>query len=202
MRVRVSQNTDMILKICEKHLLYEGLCQARWIRLRPAAQGWQPIAVPLTGDELSGATELIPRFGVFSIFVVNAGGQADIRGVKLIGPNHKDLLANGDFSHGLAQWFPSAGGYYLPWHIDNLYLEVLIERGVAGLVLSGSLMIAALSHLIFSVGPRRPMAAYLAASISGALLIGLMSSVMDVPRVAFLLYLLAFFSVHLTQEPN
>jgi hypothetical protein len=41
------------------------------------------------------------------------------------------------------------------------------------------------------------LAPYLAASLSGAMVVGLVSSVMDVPRVAFLWYWLAFLALQL-----
>jgi uncharacterized membrane protein YjjB (DUF3815 family) len=43
-------------------------------------------------------------------------------------------------------------------------------------------------------------APFLAASLSGGLIVGLVSSVMDTPRVAFMLCLLALFALALTQQ--
>jgi hypothetical protein len=47
---------------------------------------------------------------------------------------------------------------------------------------------------------RLPAAPFLAASLCGALLVGLVSSIFDVPRVAYLLQLLLVFSLLATNE--
>jgi len=132
--------------------------------------------------------------------VVNAGGVADFDNVRLIGPHRESLLENGDFSKGLVHWFPAAQAYFLPWHMDNLFLEVLFERGVAGLLLFAALMAYALWHLVFGRARALALSPYLAASLCAALLVGLVSSLMDVPRVAFLLYFLTLFSIQTAQE--
>ena len=47
----------------------------------------------------------------------------------LAGTDGRPLLRNGDFDRGLAHWLPAAQSYFVPWHIDSLALESLIERG-------------------------------------------------------------------------
>ena len=90
----------------------------------------------------------------------------------------------------------------MPWHIDNLYLEILIERGLAGLIPFFALMGYAFKRLVAASGQGVPIAAYLAASLGGALLVGLTGSLMDVPRVAFLLFLVTFFSIRVVGDPR
>jgi hypothetical protein len=198
--VRVQHTADVYLELCERHLLYDGSCQTAFIRNFPVNASWQTLAVSLQGPALAGGPWYAPRLGVFSLSVVNAGGVADFDQVSLIGSQREELIGNGNFSHGLAQWFPAAQHYFLPWHIDNLFLEVLIERGVAGLLLHAALMACALWHLVFGRARSQALSPYLAAALCAALLIGLVSSVMDVPRVAFLLQLLTLFSYQTAQE--
>jgi O-antigen ligase len=101
-------------------------------------------------------------------------------------------LRNGDFEHGLARWYPVARDDFLPWHIDSLPLEVLIERGTLGLTTLALLTGCALHALLAARNRGLTAAPFLAASLLGALLVGLVSSVLDAPRVAFLLlYLIA-----------
>ena len=110
------------------------------------------------------------------------------------------------FAQGLARWFPSARGYYVPWHIDSLWLEVLIERGVVAMGAFAVCMAVAVGCLVGAVLRRgtvvHPIAPFLAASLCGGLCVGLVSSVMDVPRVALLLLLLAIFSVEISNAPR
>lgn len=193
--VRVLETTDVYLQVCERHLLYERDCQAALLRIHPARTPWQRLVVPLQGGVFTQSAWYAPRLGMFSLSVVNQGGAADFDHVSLIGPGRNELLLNGDFSQGLARWFPAAQYYFLPWHIDNLYLELLIERGVAGLLLFSLLILCALWHLVLGAGRGLALSPYLVASLCGALLVGLFGSLMDVPRVAFLFYLLVFFSI-------
>lgn len=198
--VRVQKKADIYLELCERHLLYDGTCQTAFIRVRPVIASWQTLVVPLQGPDLTSDPWYAPRLGMFMLSVVNAGGVADFDNVSLIGPQRKELIGNGNFSHGLAHWLPAAQRYFLPWHIDNLFLEVLIERGVAGLLPVVALVAYALWHLVCGRARSQALSPFLAAALCAALLIGLVSSVMDVPRVAFLLHLLTLFSCQSVQE--
>ena len=199
---RTAQDADIRLKVCERHMIYEGACHYRFFKLRSLNGNWQQMGIPLRGRvsrEEASPQSTLPRFGVFSISVINAGGALELRNVRLTGPNGQDFLTNGDFSHGLAHWLGSAQSYYLPWHIDNLYLELLIERGAIGLVLMGLLAIVAVKPLASRDSGETAQRRFLLASLAGAALIGLVSNLMDAPRVAFLIFLVLLFTIQLAR---
>lgn len=202
-QVRVDAPTGVYLQLCERHLLYPARCQNAYLPLKPvadpAASPWQRITVPLQGPRFKDTPWYAPRLGMFSVMVLGAGAHADFRSIGLQSTNGQEQLSNRDFAQNLAHWFPAARFYFLPWHIDNLFLEVLVERGVLGSILWLALVGTALWQLVLGSARRQPLAPYLAASLCGVLLVGLVSSVMDVPRVAFLLFLLAFFALHLAR---
>lgn len=198
--VRVQQEAKVYVELCERHLLYDGRCQAAFIRVLPGKSAWQALALPLRGRDFAGRPWYAPRLGMLSLSIVNAGGVADFDNVRLIGPHREELLANGNFSKGLAHWFPAAQSYFVPWHMDNLFLEVLVERGMAGLLLLAALMAYAFWQLVLGRARSLPLSPYLAASLWAVLLVGLVSSLMDVPRVAFLAYLLTLFSIQTVKE--
>ena len=200
--IRARGTTDVYLRLCEMHLLYSRNCQVAWLRVKPGNADWHHLVARLRGPELDAGPLWAPRLGVFSIAVVNAGGVAEFDHFSLIGPDAIQALANRDFSLGMAHWFAAAQGYFVPWHIDNLYLELLIERGVLALLAFVLFMGFALRRLVGTAGRATPVAPFLAASLSGALCVGLVSSVMDVPRVAFLLFLIALFALEITGEAN
>jgi hypothetical protein len=193
--VRVHSPADVYLELCERHLLYDGSCQGAFIRVLPGKTEWQNMVLPLRGAALAGGPWYAPRLAMLSLSVANAGGAADFDNVRLMGTHPPQLLENGDFSRGMAHWFPAAQSYFVPWHIDNLFLEMLIERGGVGLLLFVTLVAYALWHLVLGRAQALAMSPYLAASLGAALLVGLVSSLMDVPRVAFLVYFLLFFSI-------
>nr|WP_315232555.1 hypothetical protein [uncultured Albidiferax sp.] len=200
LQVRVQRPVDVYLQLCERHLLYPARCQDGYVQLRPSTKVWQQLSVPLRGRNFTGGPWYAPRFGVLAVSIWGAGEHVDFQSIQLRTSRGKELLANADFADGPARWFPVARSYYLPWHIDNLYLELLIERGLLGLLLTLAVLGAALWSLVLGRARQPPLAPYLAASLSGVALVGLVSSVLDVPRVAFLLFFFAFFALRLGRQ--
>lgn len=193
--IRAQDKVDLHLELCERHLLYDGLCQTLFVRVLPRQATWQTLKLTLKGPALEDRPWYAPQLKFFSMSVVNAGGQADFDNVSLSQAQGPQWLENGEFSEGLSHWFPAAQSYFLPWHIDNVFLENLIERGVLGLLIFLALMGYALWQLLLGGAQKQALSPFLAASLCAALLVGSVSSVLDVPRVAYLLYLLLFFSI-------
>ena len=192
--VHVDKPVRLGVSVCAMHLLHEGACQRAEAEILPVAAPWQRISLPLAGPRLPGDIRALPT-AVFAITVLDANARVELGRVTLGDENVSDMLHNGDFSQGLAHWFPLAKNYFVPWHIDNFYLEVLIEQGVAGLATVLLLLASALATLLSTRHRESPAAPYLAASLVSALLVGTVSSLMDTPRVAFLLFFLALLSI-------
>ena len=200
--VRVRASAQLYVRVCEEHLLYARRCQAGLRALPATGSDWRHLSLVVAGQALSVGEPLWPRGGVFSLAVTNAGGAVEVASVALTAPDGTQLLRNGDFSNGLAHWLPTALGYYVPWHIDNLYLDVLVERGLPALLALAACAAIALRRLV-RAGPRGPaFAPFLAASVGGALCAGLVNSVMDVPRVAFLMLFIVIAGAQLGAEVN
>jgi hypothetical protein len=207
LRTRAETEADVRLKICEKHLIYEVNCHYRFVKIRPLPDGqWQALTIPLRGRTQARHASPLPRFGVFSVSVINAGGALAVQKIGIVDPGGKDILQNSDFSNGLSSWFSSSQSYYLPWHIDNVYLELLIERGLAALILMAAWGLIALNTLnasgalAQSPSGGQNLARYVAAALLGAATIGLVSSWMDVPRIAFLVFVLLFFLMQMSRN--
>jgi hypothetical protein len=99
----------------------------------------------------------------------------------------------------MAHWLPAAQSYFLPWHLDSLFVEHVVERGLVGLLIFLSLVMYAAWNMVFGPGSRLPFSPYLAASLFSVMVLGIASSVMDAPRVALLLYLVVFCSIQAAQ---
>ena len=200
MDIRTPIGAQVLVQLCERHLLYDWDCQDAFVQVGGRPGQWQHWMARLSGDKLSGGPWYARRMGILSVSVLGAGQSVDFYNLSLTADDGRELVVNGDFSSSLAHWFPAAQHYFLPWHIDNLYLEILIERGVAGLIVFLALVLWTLTRLLSRSGRAMPLSPYVAASLSGALSIGTVSSVMDVPRVAFLLLLLVFFALQSTHR--
>jgi hypothetical protein len=193
---------NLAVDLCEEHLLYERRCQGKLIHVVADDGAWQRFTVQLDGPSLSRGWWFAPRSGVLLLSLTRAGSVAEFSEVSLATPDGKEALTNRTFANGLAHWFPVAQSYFLPWHIDNLFLELLIERGVLGLVLFFSLLGSVFCVLLSGSQGEERFAAFLAASLFGALLVGSISSIMDAPRVAFLLLLVILISLQLREAPG
>ena len=200
MDIRTPIGAQVLVQLCERHLLYDWDCQDAFVHVAGRPGQWQHWMAQLSGDKLSGGPWYARRMGMLSVLVLGAGQSADFYNLSVTADDGRELVANGDFSSSLAHWLPAAQYYFLPWHIDNLYLEILIERGAAGLLVFLALVLWTLTRLLSRSGRAMPLSPYLSASLSGALWIGMVGSVMDVPRVAFLLFLLVFFALQLTHQ--
>lgn len=186
-------------RVCESHLLTDRRCQSAAVTLQGDA-GWQTLELQLHGPRL--AQDALPRMGVLALSVPR--GAVELRWAALYAGGEQ-LLANGAFREGRARWWPRAQEHFLPWHLDNLYLEQLVERGVPGLALflvlvglAGRRLVRALHDRDEAVAEAAP---FLGASLCGVLLVGLVSSVMDMPRVAWLLWLLLWLCALLPLRP-
>lgn len=193
---RAPTPVELRVELCERHLLYDGRCQGAWLHWSQPVDAWRSSTVTLGG---SAWRSDVRRGGVLSLSVVNAGGELQLAQVQLHAPDGQAQLSNPRFAAGLAQWYPSAQQYFLPWHIDNLYLEWVVETGLLGLAVFGALCLQAGRALLRS---RQPAAPFLAASLIAMLLVGAASSIVDVPRVAFLLLLALLLAPQLARPPG
>lgn len=190
-RVRLAYQAQpglrLLVSVCERHLIYDRRCQWRFIRhTADAAPAPLVREVDLFGDSLAPDTALARwREGFFSVSVLTPGAMVDIERLELFDPQGRQRLLNADFQQGPARWLPAAQGHFEPWHADNLYLEVLVERGAIVLA-------ALLGWLAWTTRSARrgllagePLAgAWLSAMVAIAAL-GMLISVTEVPRVAW-----------------
>lgn len=184
--VRTQQPVEVLVQVCERHLLYDRACIGKLVRVKPADGAWQTQEVLLMGPPINGTYRLL----TFDFSLQSAGASVDVDSLRLGDPRGENLLSNGEFSRNMAQWLPSAQSYFVPWHVDNLFLEWLIERGGVGLLLFCVVVGAFFLQVLLVPSHGGLLSPYLAAGVAGTLVVGLVSSVMDVPRVALLLYLL------------
>ncbi|HUP10372.1 MAG TPA: hypothetical protein VMU47_24680 [Caldimonas sp.] len=198
MDVRTRSDLRLFVSVCEMHLLYEGTCQRGEAHVMPSAE-WQRVVFAL-GEPLPAPAQWPPAQAVFSVGLASADSAAEIERVSLFSDGGENRLANADFSSGLAHWYPVTTDHFVPWHIDSLALELLIERGLLGLAAFSGLLAYAFSRLLGPGLRGSTPGAVLAASLLGALLVGVIDSVLDAPRVAFLLLFLTFLSIALSDS--
>lgn len=196
-RVRADENVQLHFEVCEKHLLYSQDCMISQVNVKGAAGVWQDIQVPLKGGSVSRGPWYAPRLLAFSMAMASRGGTAQIDDVALTGDKGQPLLANGDFADGMAHWFFSSDRHHMPWHIKSMVMNVLFDQGIVGVTLWGLLLASALWRTSFGRARQNSLAPALAASLVGFFLVGLFDSLLDVPRVAWLYYMLVLVALTL-----
>ena len=189
---RSSWPTMINAQLCIRHLIYQAACASRWMAV-PAGP-WRRLEFELDGRQTASASGDVPQLGFFSLAVAK-GGAVDVDKVVVLGRAGAPQLANGDFAKGGARWFPTGRYYYFPWHVDNLYLEILIERGLAGLLGFAALVGIALAGLTRPGARPRGFAGALAAALVGLCVIGAWGSVADAPRVMLVFWLVLWVSL-------
>lgn len=171
------------VRLCEQHLLYPRHCQERvlpWAGGRLEASAW---FAPMKRDVgISG--------GVFSLAVLTPGPGIWLKAAELIDPAGRQVLKNTNFSLGPRYWSTVARGNFLPWHIDNFFLEWLIERGCLGVAVGLCLVGWGLALAWRGLQRKEPLALIFGVSIMATLLLGALVSFIEIPRVALLWCLL------------
>lgn len=200
--VRSQKASRLLIRVCERHLLYDGNCQTTVVQVRPSAGQWLNVGSRLRGPILESGSGWERKRAVFSIGVLTTQTQVEFEQVQLMDPRGRDVLHNGNFSKQLSNWFPAAQRYYLPWHTDNLLVELLVERGVFGALVFAVLVFTAVHSLSTRMASQKSLAPILLASTVGMLCVGLVSSVLDVPRVSFLVLFVLFLALALNDEPR
>lgn len=199
-RVRLRAHSDepaeLVVSVCERHLLQEFRCQWQRVVLDASSQNpGEAIEIFLAGDSFEDRTprERL-RQGVLALMVAQPGTSIRLDSIELFDAAGRQVLQNADFADGLRHWFPMAVGQFEPWHTDNLYLDVLIERGAAGLLVLAIWVIWAGAGLWRDRRGADALAWVLAGSIVGMLSLGAVISVTEVPRVALILIILLWSS--------
>ena len=153
---------------------------------------WQHYEVPFDSKWLgAGAWLLRPPVQL----ELAASGTAtssviDVDNLSLRAPGGEELIANGRFTQANNYWFFSSDHHHLPWHIKSLALHVLVETGWCGALSLLALLSLAGLRLLRQATGGNPCALACAASLLGFLVVGLFDSLLDVPRIALLCYLM------------
>lgn len=193
-RLTVAQPTVLLFGVCERHVIYDRRCQ--WHRVQ-VAPGGQAIAGPQSGEtRLEGSPFdrdgplAASRPAMFTLSVLTPGAEVRVDRLELIDARGAQRLRNPDFAQGAQRWVATAQGRFEPWHVDNLYLEFYLERGLPGLLALLALMGLALwaAWRAFRVN-RHSAAVALGASAGAVALLGLLISAAELPRLMLLVWL-------------
>jgi hypothetical protein len=186
--------------VCEKQMLNSRQCA--WMDFSVPGDGqWHKLTRDFSSAEV-GAQGWMHRPPV-ELFFYNPGkaGVLDIDNVRLIDPDGRNVLCNGDFSRGGDCWYFKTHSH-LPWHIKNVWVHVLFEQGWLGLLAFAGLTALALTRLARAGWQGHRLAWAWLASLTGLLTVGTFDSLLDAPRLATLLLAFMLLGAGYDWEPS
>ncbi len=204
LRVRSRLPRDyVVVRICSKNILfpedYNPSCKIVEISLGKATGLWQEGNGTFTTGESSGAWyESWPTV----VLLNNPGERAvlDIDDVRLLDDEGRNYIVNGDFEQGGDRWLSYNDFRHLSLHIKNLWLNLYFEQGLLGLLGFLSACIYAFGQCIRHMRRGDRFAIVLAAGLAGFFTVGMFDSLLDVPRLSFIFYLLLLTAIIRTRE--
>ncbi|WP_313950565.1 O-antigen ligase family protein [Accumulibacter sp.] len=199
---RASQPAALGIRVCPQHLLYAVPCGHTAVVVHQGDQQWRRFSLSLTAQEVYSSSWRLPGLAFLALRLDGPAHFIDVDNLSIVDAQGRELLHNGDFSDGLAHWFFAGRHYFVPWHIDNLFLEMLIDQGAIGLLLLVVLLAMAFANLLGGRGRAHELAPYLLASLAACLVVGVFSSLLDMPRSAYLFFLLLCLALFLDAKPH
>ena len=131
-----------------------------------------------------------PKRMVFSLSLAGASeGAVAVKEVTVISPTGTSVIKNGDFEQGGDYWFAYNDFKHLSWHAKNFFVALYFSMGL--------MAACVLLCMVFSIA-QSALAAFrgdafsgaVATALSGFLLIGFTSTLLDVPGAMTLVLLL------------
>lgn len=179
----------LTLPICEKWMLYSSNCSWQSVKIRNDGEQWQNYSI----DVDTKVFPLHPWYSLrpvkFSMFNDTDGSLIAVTNISLRGDDGVELLSNGNFSAGMDHWF-FASDNHLPWHLENLWLQIYFEQGGFGL-LAFAMLIAHTCAALWKRQREGELYAWaLAAGLVAFLTLSSFDSLFDFPRMSTLFYFL------------
>lgn len=181
-----AKSAALTVPVCEKALLYSFTCAWNTIRLKSTPGKWQRWEVHIKTDNFGPPGSLLKRPVKLSMFNQNKANVIDVDNVKLLDRQGNNLVRNGDFSNGMQFWFFSTDSH-LAWHAKNLFVHVLFEQGWLGLI-AFLLVLSVAGISLFRRSGHDVMALTMLVSFAAFLIVGLVDSLIDEPRLDFLFF--------------
>ncbi|MBT9569027.1 MAG: VanZ family protein [Thiobacillus sp.] len=188
LRIDLRSSADaavLTVPLCEKALLYSFTCAWGGVKLRPGTD-WQRHEIVISTDGFGPPGSLLQRPVKFSMFNQDAKTLIDVDNVSLLDAHGRDLIRNGDFSHGMQNWFFSTDSH-LAWHAKNLFVHVLFEQGWLGLG-AFLMLLAVTAWTLLRRATHDALAVTLLVGLAAFLIVGTVDSLIDEPRLDFLFF--------------
>ena len=182
------------VSLCEKHLLTSINCRHAQVKAPDNTAGWRHYDIPIVSGELGEPIRGFRRSVELAFSNPLSDTLVDIDNVRFADRQGRDLLTNGDFSHGHDRWNYTTDDDR-PWRVENVWLQLFFAQGLAGVIAFTLLIVFALMRVAKETQLGRSGAPMLLASLAGFLTVGLFGSVLESPRLMLLFYMTTFMAI-------
>jgi len=182
----LAESAALTLPVCEKAMLYSFTCAWSTLNFSPGDGQWQRHEIRIQTDRFGPPGSRLQRPVKLSMFNQDKAVLIDVDNVALLDDTGRNFVRNGDFSKGMQRWFFSTDSH-LAWHAKNIFIHVLFEQGWLGLGVFVALLAVAGLTLLRRAGDDA-MALTLFISLTSFLIVGLVDSLIDEPRLDFLFF--------------
>ncbi|HTR56624.1 MAG TPA: hypothetical protein VMM27_00455, partial [Casimicrobiaceae bacterium] len=187
--------------LCEKLLLYSLHCRILELGVSKAGE-WETRSEIVDSGPIGARVALgfLRRPVELTLYNPTEGTTLDVRNVSLVNADGSQLLANGDFADGMTRWYFTDDDH-MGWRIDNQFVMTFFEGGALGLAAFCALLIAAawgagrVTRRGELIGP------VVIASLAGLSVCCIFDAPLQDPRLAVLVYLVAFLGIALWEKP-
>ncbi|MDB5932881.1 MAG: hypothetical protein JWQ01_225 [Massilia sp.] len=184
--------------VCHKWMLYSSRCIWQSVAIGDTGGAWRTFTSSFTNHPPGGLRHAL-RPVKLSLFSEAEGTLVDLDDVSLRDDDGTELLRNGSFSRGTDYWFFTSDNH-LPWHLENTWLQIGFEQGLAGLAAFGALVFCAVASLARRLRAGERQAPVLAAALAAFLALSPLSSVFDFPRISLIVYLILIQAISVARK--
>ncbi|OGR28080.1 MAG: hypothetical protein A2277_14880 [Desulfobacterales bacterium RIFOXYA12_FULL_46_15] len=186
--------SDLTFPVCEKSILHSFNCNWKTIAITGDGKTWEPYKIDYPDLKIGQGSFYQKRPVEIAIYNGSGNSVIDIDNIMLTDGEGDNLIQNGDFSKGSHFWFFTVDNH-LPWHIKNLWVSLLFETGLLGLSAFSLFVLFVFIILLQSIAKKDLLSLILFSSFCGFFTVGLIDSLFDSPRIAFLFYFFSFLSL-------
>jgi hypothetical protein len=194
-----SPGARISIPICEKTTQYSSRCVTAHAVIRASNGVWEHHEMEVTtgrvGESIGPFTYWFFRRPVtLALFPAIPNTGIDVDNIQFIDETGKNQISNGDFEDGNNRWFFGADDHK-PWHVFNVWVHLYVEQGFMGIAAFALLVILSARRLLMRIKHGDLFAVILATALLGVLIVGIAGSLLDAPRIAFLVCLTAFMGI-------
>ena len=172
--------------VCQKWIIASFDCERGKASFRPGDNGWwtmtSAIQAPLAGP---GRLPRPLRLSLHNSDRVTI----EVASVSLRDGNGFELVKNGNFAAGFDRWTFTSDDH-LAWHAKSMLVGTYVELGLLGVAALLALMLSGAAKAVTMVNRGWTEAAPILAAIAAFAIIGLIDTLVDVPRFLLLFLLL------------